>query len=542
MWRLSEQAQVLVQQLHDLLSSTSWFGRAKRKESIIALLDQIKGQGEPAAVCSVAQCLFESLQEIRTKAARTIHHLLSLVSPDQLLHLSGVVGWSWGWYISDAWDNLTPKSISTLLVDLDSQAAVLGLLSFHRSGYVRQEAVRLLARETTGDELRYLLIRQNDWVSVVATEAQMAVNKRLVPSYLPHFVRCLPLIVHLLAFRRRDLSPVVHSVVDMLVHPQHDAMLAEVIKASDPIVRRQVVRVALEMTREHQERCIHHGLSSTDAIIRLLCAIRVGQSFSGPALQQATILLQQDRFMPVRREGFRIEAESNPGEASSVWQRALLDSHPSIRDLARYSLGKMGPFAAAAFYRRVIAENGISLPSVSGLAECGDETDLSFLRSLLTNPQPRFRRVAIRGIARIVREGAVDDPIRLLQDSSPSVVREAKRQLEEFLGDVPGESLFAIVNEASNEHARRCAVQLTFDKGKWQSLPWLIRVGFQADEALASMARRFIETWFSPPLCNKVFTKPSAVEKKAIDEAMYELRRHQDDTFFAKLEEWFRAV
>src|SRR5262245_23679154 len=181
MWRLSEQTQALVQQLHDLLSSTSWFGKAKREENIIVLLDRITSQGEPAAACSVARCLFESSQQIKTTASQSIHRLLSLVSPDQLIHLSGVVGWSWGWYISDAWDKLTPKGISALLVDLDSQAAVLGLLSFHRNGYVRHEAVRLLANETTGDELRYLLIRQNDWVSVIGDEAQTAINKRLVP-------------------------------------------------------------------------------------------------------------------------------------------------------------------------------------------------------------------------------------------------------------------------------------------------------------------------------------------------------------------------
>jgi HEAT repeat protein len=542
MWRLSEQAQALVHQLHDLLSSTSWFGRKKREESMIALLDQIKGQGEPAAVCSVARCLFESSQEIRTKAARTIHQLLSLVSPDQLLHLSGVVGWSWGRYISDAWDKLTPKSISTLLVDLDSQAAVLGLLSFHRSGYVRQEAVHLLARETTGDELRYLLIRQNDWVSVVATEAQTAVNKRLVPSYLPHFVRCLPLVVHLLAFRRRDLTPVVHNVVEMLVQPQHDAMLAEVIKASDPSVRRQVVRVALEMVGEHQARLIHHGLSSADAIIRLICAIRVGQSLSGPELSQATMLLQQDRFMPVRREGFRIEAEGHPDTASGIWQRALLDSHASIRELARYSLGRMGPFDAAAFYRQVIAENGISLPAYSGLAECGDQTDLTSLRSLLAHPQPRFRLVAIRGIAGIAREKAVDDLVHSLRDGSPSVVRETKRQLESFVRDVSGDFLFAIVNDADSELTKRCAVELIFNLGKWQSVPWLIRIAFQADEAATSLARRLIEAWFSPPLCNKVFTKPSAAEKMAIDEAMVELRTHQDDAFLARVQNWLRSV
>jgi HEAT repeat protein len=542
MWRLSEQAQALLQQLHDLLSSAAWFRKAKREEGILAVLDQIKRQGEPAAVCSVALCLFESSQQIKTVASRTIHYLLSLVSPDQLIHLSGVVGWSWGWYIWDAWDKLAPKSLSTLLVDLESQAAVLGLLSFHRNGYVRHEAVRLLAREKTGDELRYLLIRQNDWVGVIGDDAQTAVNRRLVPSYLPHFVRCLPLVVHLLDFRRRDLAPVVHKVVDMLVQPQHDAMLTEIIKSPEPSVRRQVVRAALEMAGGHQARVIHHGLSSTDAIIRLMCATRVGQSLSGPELQQTTMLLQRDRFMPVRREGFRVEAEGSPDEAANVWERALLDSHASIRELARYSLGKMRTLDAAAFYRQALAENSISLPAVSGLAECGDQEDLLRLRSVLAHPQPRFRCVAIRGIARIAREGAVDDLLRSLRDSSPSVVREAKRQLESFLGDVSGESLFAILTEAHSENTRRCAVQLIFDKGKWQSLPWLIRIAFRGDQEMALVARRFIEAWFSPPLCNKVFTKPSAIERQAIDEALHSLRPSQDDLFLARVQEWLRQV
>ncbi len=542
MWRLTEQAQALVQQLHNLLSSTSSLGKAKREEKIIALLGQITSQGEIAAICAISWCLFESSPPIKTTASQSIHRLLSLVSLDRLIHLSGVVGRSWGWEMPGAWDKLAPMRISALLFDLDSQAAVLGLLSFHRNGYVRHEAVRLLANETTGDELRYLLIRQNDWVSVIGDDAQTAINKRLVPSYLHHFVRCLPLVVHLLALRRRDLAPVVHRVVDMLVQLRHDAMLVGVIKASDRLVRRQVVRVTLDMAGEHQTRVIQHGLSSSDAIIRLMCANRVGQTLSGPELHQATRMLQRDRFMPVRREGFRIEGESNPGRASSIWQGALLDSHASIRELARYSLGKVAPFDAAAFYRQVIANKGMSVPSVDGLAECGDETDLSILRSLLTNPQPRFRRVAIRGIARIVREGAVNDLVRLLWDSSPSVVREAKTQLEEFLGDVPGESLFNIVNEAGNELARRCAVKLIFDKGKWQSLPWLIRIAFQADEGIASMARRFIEAWFSPPLCNKIFTKPSAVEKKAIDEAMNSLPISINASFAGKLQEWLRIV
>lgn len=542
MWMLSGQAQVLVRQLYEVRSSTWRLLRPSREERIIAILERLKEHGELAAAVSVAGCLFESSERIKTTASRTLYHLLSLVSPDQLIHLSGGIGWSWGHYISDDWEKLKPHGVSALLVDPQSRTAVLGLLSFHRSGYVRQEAVRLLDRQGTGEELPYLLIRQNDWVGVIVDEAQRAVNKRLVPSYLPHFVRTLPLVVHLLKFTRHDLSPVVRKVVEMLAQPQYDAVLAEAINTSSLQVRREIVRVAVDLPREYRARAIRHGLSSTDAIIRLTCAKRVAESFSGTELQQVTTRLQLDRFMPARREGFRLEAEGNPVAASTIWERALLDPHASIRELARYSLGRIGAFDPAAFYRRMIAEKGLSPPAASGLAESGDQGDVETLRNLLLHPQPSFRLIAVRGVARIAGKGAADDLLRSLRDGSPSVVREAKRRLEPFASEVRSEDLFAIVNQADSEHAKRCAVELIFDKGKWQSLPWLIQIAMSPHEAAASLARRLTEAWFSPPLCNRVFTRPTSDQREAIDEVMEQLRKKPNDPFLVKLEAWLRAA
>jgi HEAT repeat protein len=540
MWKLSEHAQASVQQLHDSLSSRSWFGKAKREEAIINLLGQIGVQGEPAAIPTVARCLFSPSNQVRLVASRTIHRLLSVVSPDQLIHLSGVIGWSWGWYVSDAWDKLSPTEVPGFLVDPETRTAILGLLSFHRNGYVRHAAIRLLADERDGNELPFLLIRQNDWVSVISIEAQQAITDRVRPNYLAHFVASLPLVTHLLAFRRRDLSSVSCKVIELLVQPGHDDLLAGAIGASIRSVRRQVVRAALDVPGEHHARVIRHGLASADAIIRLTCATRLRPSLSGDELQQAIAALQRDRFMPVRREGFRIEADSLPEHALSTWERGLLDPSASIRELSRYSIRQITTFHAAAFYRRSLAAKADLLPAVCGLAECGNSNDLPALRGFLTHPKPRFRRAAIRGIARIGQERAVDELVKSLQDGSPSVVREAKQQLEPYLNAVPGEVLLAVVTNSTAVHARRCAIRLIFDKGKWQSLPWLIRAASYPDEAVALCARRFIEAWFSPPLCNRVFTKPSVAEREAIEEAMSALPRESGENFLAKLRKWLQ--
>jgi HEAT repeat protein len=530
----------LVQQLHDAFSFRSWFGNAKREKAIINILGQIGAQGEPAAIPTVARCLFSPANQVRLVASRTIHGLLAVVSPDQLIHLSGVIGWSWGWYVSDAWDKLSPAEVPGFLVDPESRTAILGLLSFHRNGYVRQAAIRLLADESDGNELPFLLIRQNDWVSVISIEAQQAISDRLRPNYLAHFVASLALVTHLLELRRRDLSSVFCKVIEMLIQPEHDALLAGAIGARNRSVRRQVVRAALDVPGEHHARVIRNGLASADAIIRLACAYRVRPPLSGDEVQQAIAALQRDRSMPVRREGFRIEADSLPEHALSTWEGGLLDPSPSIRELSRYSIRQITAFDAMAFYRRSLAENAALLPAVCGLAECGDATDLPALRGFLIHPQPKFRRAAIRGIAKIGQERAVDELVKSLHDGSPSVLREAKQQLEPYVNAVPGEVLLAVVTNSTAAAARRCAIQLIFDKGKWQSLPWLIRAASCPDEAVTLSARRFIEAWFSPPLCNRVFTKPSVEERKAIEEAMSALPQESGENLLAKLRKWLQ--
>jgi HEAT repeat protein len=542
MWRVSDEGGLVLQELRDLRSKSSWFGRTGREDGVIAALDRIRELGELAALGSVAGCLFESSHRVRQAASRTIHHLLSLIPPERLPQLHDAGFGSWRWYLSDAWDRLTPKSVSSLVGDLEHRVALLGLLSFHRNGYVRQEAVRLLDREASGDELRYLLIRQNDWVRVIADEAQAAVNRRLADRLTTEFVRCLPLVFHLFGCRRNDLSRFVRTIVELLVQPRHDAMLAELVHGASWIVRRHVVRVAFEMAGEHRLRVIRHGLTSTDDVIRWMCAKRIGEDLSGQERREAMSTVQRDRFMPARREGFRVEAHVDPDHAPAIWRRALLDPNPAIRYLARYSLRELGSFDPAVFYRETIGRNGASPSSVSGLAECGDASDLESLRNHLSHWQPSVRRAAIAGMARIAGNAVVSTFVPLLRDPCPGVVRAAAKRLGEFPHDVPGEALMAVVIENVSDVAGRCAFRLILAKGKWLALAWLLRIAGQGDAAAVLRARDGIEALFSPPQCNRVFAKPFAEEKEAILRAMAEYPADRDAGLLTKVSGWLQAV
>lgn len=341
MRQVSETTQQLLQRLFDLTAKTSWFFRHDRDAETVRVLEEIAEHGDSGAISGVVHCLFTPSAEVRVAASRTIHFLLDRLPPERLRHLSDVVSGSWRWFICNAWDGLTPAGVQTLITEETTRTSVLGLLSFHRNGYVRHEALRLLAQSHDGSELPYLLIRQNDWVEPIRADARCAVQARLNEEHLHAFMGNLPLVVHLLDFRRHDHADLVRQVIGMLVQPKHDEILAKAIHSQDRAVRRSVVRLALEAEGEHRPRVVEHALSSTDGVLRLWASTHMSQCFSGKALGCILGKLRRDRFMPVRRQALIIQADSSPDTGRGVWREAFLDGNASIRELARFHLGKL---------------------------------------------------------------------------------------------------------------------------------------------------------------------------------------------------------
>lgn len=90
------------------------------------------------------------------------------------------------------------------------------------------------------------------------------------------------------------------------------------------------------------------------------------------------------------------------------------------------------------------------------------------------------------------------------------------------------------------QKVRETALGLLNSTGKWRSLPWLVRASGHEDRVTAKLAHVLVEAWFTPPGCNRVFTKPSHYEKQAIIEALEESRQAIEEAFLGKLESWFK--
>ncbi len=74
---------------------------------------------------------------------------------------------------------------------------LLTLISAHRSGYVRAEAIHFLGKDSSGTAIPFLLVRLVDWVEAVRRAADLELIDKLQPQYGGMFVRCLGLLERL---------------------------------------------------------------------------------------------------------------------------------------------------------------------------------------------------------------------------------------------------------------------------------------------------------------------------------------------------------
>jgi HEAT repeat protein len=471
------------------------------------------------------------------RLAQEADRILSSVEPEELLELEDIFH-RLTEYGFQEFNKVVPGQVTLLARDDRCRISVLGLLSFHRNGYVRHEAVRLLADEHSGKELRYLIIRQNDWVKPVAAEAWGAVQERLVPSYLPEFVRALPLVVRLLQYTRYDHLATVQAVVALLCRDDQSALLTRVVRSSHRPSRRLVLRFALQRAGDHWRRVLDSGLKSDDAVLRLWCCRSVPSVYAGEELKQILLALRRDSSMPVRRQALRIDSEQFPESARSVWGGALLDPNVAIRDLARFELKRLGTFDAATFYRRELARSPHSVPALRGLGETGEAADVPVLRHYLGSSLPRERRAALAGIASLGAEAAVPDFLRCLSDDSPALVREVVKVSRRWVHLMPAKELFDLASEDRPWHVRKSACRLIFEMGKWKSLPWLIRLVAGKDQRVAALAESLAQAWFSFPRSTRVFTTLEAFDRQAIESALEACEPRLSTDFVTKVRDW----
>ena len=214
---------------------------------------RVAKEGVRAAIPYVSWLLPGRRREVNEPTEQLLSLLLRSLPPSELPALDDQMRGYGPWWAS--WDRIEPADVRRLK-QRPSTWASLAMLSMHRSGYVREAALRRLAESKDGTELPYIFIRLNDWVAEIRGLAESAIAERLTPKSAAGLVRLLPL-VGLLGRWSRAPDDMESRITDVLATPESRPAMLSGLRSNDVGVRRRVARLLIEGGDASVDGCLH---------------------------------------------------------------------------------------------------------------------------------------------------------------------------------------------------------------------------------------------------------------------------------------------
>jgi hypothetical protein len=244
------------------------------------------------------------------------------------------------------------------------------------------------------------------------------------------------------------------------------------------------------------------------------------KALSGEPLRELCNELWSDRFMPVRREALYAVAEKLPKIADTHLRLALVDSHISMREAARFYLRKRGEEDFSAFYRnRLTSSDREDLAvAIAGVGETGRTQDAALGAPFLGHAEPRVRCAAVRAVARLDPDAFWESFLHALQDASPSVAKAARAALLERPHALSAEKLWSIFNATDKAHVRRIVLSMIAQLRWWDCAPLLVLAQNSSHRATRLQATEHLRRWKRN--IGRLYVRPSRTQLKMLEDAL----------------------
>ena len=470
----------------------------------------------------VAQAVVTGDPEQVRRVDSEVSAILDSMDVRELLEFADAVRRSYRWYgaTRPAWLTMRPSDVKALRRGEAIPTAILGVISFHGNGFIREAALRVLDHVEGGAELRYLLVRLNDWVPEVREAALRAVRRRLTAEYASAFAFHIGLIVRLLAWGRANHFETLGSIVELLRGPAGWPRLPSILDSANAMSRRFLYRLLMDAESEAGRALIRRALRDSEPLTRLEAMRRL--QGAKPGNLEVLRAALRDKFSPVRLLAARELANADCGESEDTFIELLMDPAASVRALARQRLGTRIDFAR--IYQQHLAD---PMPqrvaaALRGIAEIGDLGSVARVVALVGAADARVAAAALRALAMLDGDNRIADLLDALRSPRLSLVREAARGLSVRIQLVDPKALWEISQDARALVARVRVLKLLFQGPKWSALFYMLACVIDREPEVARRARTALEGWLMR--FNSSWAEPSAEQLPRLRNALEAVR------------------
>lgn len=405
------------EKIHQLFGAPTWIQKISGRDVIEKkkLIYEIALSGDFEAIIPLS-ILMISDSRLHGCCLKAVKNLIRLSGLKNLVSLELRFRTS-QWNYNSQWQHLSPKRLVHLINGSKDDALILGLLSFHGNGYIREEAVRLLSQINSGCEIPFLVLRINDWVPQISKLAEESVKKRITKRKMKMMTEIFWLISRLDDQERAQKTDIASEFKNLYYH-DFDQIKKDLL-TEDFLTRREIIKNFPDelISKELVKIC----LSDNDCLVRSHALSILERHLSlWPDLVNHMI---RSPYQNVRSKA--VYFSTGLDDAPEKLKVLAFDKSNRIRESAVFYLNKIQNFNAREEYLSRIPEPF----AIEALACHGNTKDIPLIVNLVSSERKKVRRAALTALGHISGDGHEEFFFTCLGSDSDDVVINAVKQL-----------------------------------------------------------------------------------------------------------------
>lgn len=487
----------------------------KRRNKALKILNEPEISNNPAVIKYLLELVLDKDSVIAYRAVECIRKsLANLNITDWLVLCEDIKSYSYR-YPRKLWFAMNEADLNIFNNFEKDKLMLLGLASCHSNGYIREAALKELDNFNTGDELKYFLLRANDWVGKIRDLSERCILKRIHENNTRNLIEHLPLIYHLKNCSRKEHSGLISKVDEIVIKSDNKELLLSYVNSDDKNIRRICYKILLDLDTAEELSIISKGLNSRDNVIQNMAVSRIFSLINEENAEVFYEVLKKNRKSNIRKHIPDIIKYCKKIDQIKEWKSFLVDTNSTARESARFWLSKEGFSDFREIYINSLQRRENIHGSICGLGEVGREEDADLLIEFIDESHIKITKAVFKALYKLDAAKYVNIFLKYLSSNKRGISKEARKGLEECIYLVDEKALWEILNlDIIPEYVYNNILILFKSMSKWKSLIQILKLFSLKRENIIEQANEELRLWLQG--VNRSYISPTKSEIETI--------------------------